>query len=209
MSVPPQGPPPGGYYYTPPPPPNQGNSNGCLKAAGITCGVLLLLGILGTAALFFVGKRAYDHPDRHSPMGFVAATTKTALNAAVIREAVVKYHTKTGHYPANLASLVPEYLPNASTLHSPLDSIESEDHVSWQYIKPKEGGNPHTPLLRMRYDIDINGSTQRNGPQKGEIVMNLDGTTETSPHGYSNSNGSYSTRSGGMSGGSGYPQPGQ
>jgi len=202
MSVPPQGPPPGGYYYSPPPPPNQGNSNGCLKAAGITCGVLLVLGILLAVVIGFTVKRQLDHPDRHSPMGFITATTKTALNASVIHRAIVQYHTANGHYPNNLASLVPKYLPDASTLHSPLDSIESPDHISWQYIKPKEGGNPHTPVLRLRYEIDINGSGQRNGPQTGEIVMNLAGTTNSSPGGYSNNSGGYS-------GSQGYPQPGQ
>jgi len=202
MSVPPQGPPPGGYYYTPPPPPNQGNSNGCLKAAGITCGVLLVLGILLAVVIGFTVKKQFDHPDLHSPVGVGIAAGRSALDASVIRGAIVKYHAKTGHYPNNLTSLIPEYLPSAASLHSPLDAIDSPDHVSWQYIKPKEGGNPHTPVLRLRYELNIKGANQNGQQRTGEIVINLDGTSPGSPGGYSNSQGGYS-------GGQDYPQSGQ
>ena len=50
--LPPQGGPPPGNYYGQPPGRPVNNSGGCLKAFGITCGVLLLLGVIGGFLLF-------------------------------------------------------------------------------------------------------------------------------------------------------------
>ena len=58
--LPPQGkPPPGGPYYGQPPPPANNNA-GCLKAFGITCGVLLLLCIIGGFLLFKASARSFS-----------------------------------------------------------------------------------------------------------------------------------------------------
>lgn len=178
MSVPPNAPPPGGYYYTPPPP-NKGGGGGCLKAAGITCGVLLLLGIVLVAFSVMAVKKQMQNPDIHNPFGATVAVMHSTEDGIKIHQAIVLYHERTGKYPNNLNALFPDYLPDGKVLHSDFDTNNSPGHVSWTYIKPTEGEDPKSPLLRLPYEMNINvgGSTSS---QKQEIVINLDGTTRSS-----------------------------
>lgn len=178
MSVPPNAPPPGGYYYTPPPP-NKGGGGGCLKAAGITCGVLLLLGIVLVAFGVMSFRKQMQHPDIHSPFGAGIVIAQSTTNGIMIQRAIVSYHAKTGKYPNNLNALFPEYLPDGKVLHSDFDTNNSPGHVSWTYIKPTEGEDPKSPLLRLPYEMDINVGNSSSS-QKQEIVINLDGTTRSS-----------------------------
>jgi hypothetical protein len=203
MSVPPNTPPPGGYYYTPPPQNRGGGSGGCLKAAGITCGVLLLLGVVLVLFSVMAVKKQLQNPDIHNPVGAGIAAGISATNGMKIQQAIVRYHQQTGKYPANLNALYPNYLTDGKILHSPLDSNPNPGHISWTYIKPAEGADPKSPLLRLPYEINmtIGGSTSS---QKQEIVINLDGTETTN----TSTSGSYNRTFGqpGSSDGSGGTQ---
>jgi hypothetical protein len=198
MSVPPNAPPPGGYYYTPPPP-NKGGGGGCLKAAGITCGVLLLLGVVLVLFGVMAVKKQMQNPDPHNPFGAGIAAGISAANGMKIQQAIVLYHQRTGKYPSNLNALYPDYLPDGKVLHSPLDDNPNPGHVSWTYIKPTEGEDPKSPLLRLPYEIRMNvgGSTSS---QKQEIVINLDGTTTTNTSSSYNRGFGQTDSSGGLGG---------
>ena len=116
MSVPPSNnPPPGGpvYYGQPPGRPAKNNA-GCLKAFGITCGVLLLLLVLGGALLVRTWGPLYQ---QFLKMG--QSMVKSQQDGRAIQQAVVAYHAKNGKYPANLTALVADgEISDAGILHS-------------------------------------------------------------------------------------------
>jgi len=175
MSVPPYSPPPGGNYYNAPPPPAN-NSNGCLKAAGITCGVLVLLGvIIGIIGVVAV-KKQLAHPDKSSPFGVVVIVAKATPDGVAIHQAIVSYHNKTGKYPNKLEDLVPDYLPDGKKLHNDLDPNPSPGHVTWKYTKPQEGADGKTPLLSLPYEVTVANSGGKQ-TQHAEVIINLDGSS--------------------------------
>ena len=168
---------PQGSYTVPTPPSNSG-SGGCLKAAGITCGVLLLLIIGFGFWVASVVKQQVSHPNVHNPFGVAVAAAKAATDGIQIQQAILKYHTGTGKYPEQLSDLVPDYLPDGKILHNDLDPNPSPGHVSWTYTKPPEGADPKTPILKFSYDMGVNVGNKSSSEQT-VIVYNLDGTTSS------------------------------
>ena len=166
--LPPQGgPPPGApVYYGQPPPAN--NNGGCLKAFGITCGVLLLLGIIGGVALFKMGA-----PFAQQFMKMSQSIGQASINGRTIQQAVVAYQAKNGKYPSNLTALVADgEISDAGILHSDQDPNPNPGHISWRYQKPVKGAPGNTPLLDLPYSITIANHTQ-----PAHLIVNLDGST--------------------------------
>lgn len=170
MSIPPPNtPPPGGYYYNPNPGRPANNSSGCWKAFGITCGVLVLLGIIGIVVVVRTTGGLF-----RQAMGVGLASQ----SGRVIQQAVVAYHAKNGKYPPNLTALVSDgELTDAKVLHSDQDPNPSPGHISWRYHRPPEGAPGNTPLLDLPYQISFSGRTQA-----GDLIINLDGTTPGQVH---------------------------
>lgn len=170
--LPPQGgPPPGGYYYGQPPQRPVNNNAGCLKAFGITCGVLLLLGIIGMALLFKAGAPVFQQV-----MKLGQGVVQSQRDGRVIQQAVVAYHQKNGKYPASLMALVADgELTDAKVLHSSQDANPSPGHISWRYMRPDEGAPGDTPILDLPYQVTFAGQTQ-----DSHVIVNLDGTTSSS-----------------------------
>ena len=164
MSVPPSNPlPPGGYYVQPPPRPANSNS-GCLKAFGITCGVLVLLAIIGGVLLYKAGAPLFQQA-----MGI----GQDNLRGKQIQQAVVAYHQKNGKYPPNLTTLVGDgEITDGKILHSTQDPNPNPGHISWRYTPPPEGAPGDTPILSLPYSITVVNQTQR-----AELGINLDGST--------------------------------
>jgi len=167
--IPPQGGPgPGGYYYGPPPGRPANSNAGCLKAFGITCGVLLLLGVIGIALLIKTGG-----PLIQQAMKFGTSIAHAAQNGRTIQHAVVAYHAKNGKYPPNLIALVADgEITDAKILHSDQDANPNPGHISWRYMRPSEGAPGDTPILDLPYQITIGGQTQAS-----HLIINLDGST--------------------------------
>lgn len=161
----------------PPYPPPSNSNGGCLKAFGITCGVLLVLGII---AVFFVGRFVKNSmADRHGIFGQIAGISMTAANGAAIRKAVVDYHAKHNRYPNALPDLVSDGLIDAKILHSDMDTDARLNHVSWRYTKPAEGAPGKTPILRFHFRLNV--PTGRNQPTpESDVVFNLDGSSPQS-----------------------------
>lgn len=164
MSVPPNSPP--------------SNSNGgCLKAFGITCGVLLVLAVVG---IFFAARFVKTSmADKRGIFGQIAGIGMTAANGAAIRKAVVDYHQKHGQYPNQLTDLVSDGLIKGGVLHSAMDTDPNPNHVSWRYSKPAEGAPGRTPVLRFHYRLNIPTSKNQPAPES-DIVINLDGSSPPS-----------------------------
>ena len=161
--LPPQGGPPGGYYAQPPQRPANSNS-GCLKAFGITCGVLVLLAIVGGFLLFKAGAPLFQQA-----MGI----GQDSVHGMQIQKAVVAYHQKNGKYPPNLTALVADgEITDGKILHSAQDPSTNPGHVSWRYTRPPEGAPGYTPILSLPYSITVANQTQR-----AELTINLDGST--------------------------------
>ena len=160
MSVPPT------YGQQSSPPAN--NSAGCLKAFGITCGVLLLLGVLGAAVLVKTWGPLYQ---QFLKMG--QSMVKSQQEGRAIQQAVVAYHAKNGKYPANLTALVADgEISDAGILHSDQDADPDPGHISWRYQCPAKGAPGSTPILDLPYNITIAGHTQ-----PAHVVITLDGST--------------------------------
>ena len=160
-----------------------------MKAAGITCGVLLLLMIIGGVMV-----ANWWNQQKKNPNSIWGQSMKIATSAAdgiKIQQAVVQYHTDNNAYPSTLAALTPKYL-DAAKLHSDVDSNPSPTHVSWTYFKPKEGESPKTPLLALPYTMTVAVMGQSKTVQS-KIVINLDGTSTS---GNGQSSGSYGSSGG-------------
>jgi hypothetical protein len=195
---PPNYPPPGQYYGAMPPQQNTGN--GCLKAFGITCGVLILLFIIGSVFMGIMVKKQLS--SKNSFFGQATQIGLAGQDGKRIQEAIVYYQQTNGRYPSSLNALVPRYLPDSTVLHSSLDPNTSPSHITWQYIRPTSGAMPNTPILVLPYNMTFMGQTV-----PGKIVIDLDGQlqSQSSPtynnNSYNNNNynnGGQATSSGGQ-----------
>jgi hypothetical protein len=169
-------------YYQNTPPPAKSNSNGCLKAAGIGCAVVLLVGIIGTIFVAQKVKQALNDPKSGGIFGTAVNAGKTGAQGAIIRQAIVKYHDKTGAYPVTLSNLIPAYVPTVADMHAPTDANPDPKHVSWKYMRPSADAGPKTPLLKTAIVIEMGGQKA-----ESDVVINLDGTSQS----HSNAQGSY------------------
>ncbi len=168
---PPPAPPPGNYYPPPVPPPS--NSAGCWKAAGLTCGVLFLLALIG---VIFVGqaiRKNMDHPTRGSIIGTGILVFRVTQDGQTLQRAVVQYKGAHGHYPSSLLDLVRDGKVDGKILHNDLDPNPSVGSISWQYSKPAPGAPGNTPLLTEHYLVGVPGGKGSAG--SGTITITLDG----------------------------------
>ncbi len=173
MSTPPLPPtPPPGNPYAPPPPPKSGSA-GCWKAAGLTCGVLFLLALIGGVFLVRTVKENMAHPRRGSIMGTVFLVGRTTQDGLKLQRAIVEYHRAHGHYPGSLLDLVREGRIDGKILHNGLDPNPGPGSISWQYSKPVSGAPGGTPLLTEHYSLQISGAQR--GAGDGTITVSLDG----------------------------------
>jgi len=142
-----------------------------LKAFGITCGILVLLTIIGGFLIYNVVKTQLKNPNSPVSIGIKAGLTVT--QGVAIQQGIVKYKTENGNYPANLAALTPKYVP-MSMMHSSFDKSTDPNHISWQYIRPTASSDPKSPMLKLPVTID--GETRT-------ITINIDGSTVNNTQG--------------------------
>lgn len=161
-------------YYQNTPPPAKSNSGGCWKAVGIGCGVIVLLGVIGTIIAVQKFKQVMSDPKNKGLMGSIVGAGKTAGQGVQIQQAIVAYHDKAGSYPAKLTNLVPTYLPSTSDLHAPTDANPDPKHISWTYLRPTAGESPKSPLIKTPMVIEFGGQKSQS-----DIVINLDGTSRS------------------------------
>ncbi len=173
MSTPPLPPtPPPGNYYAPPPPPKP-NSAGCWKAAGLTCGVLFLIALIGGVFLVRAVKENLTHPKRGSIIGTTVLVSRSLQDGQTLQRAIVEYRRAHGHYPNSLLDLVREGRVDGKMLHNDLDPNPNPGSISWQYSKPAPGAPGRTPLLTEHYFVDVPGGKGSGGA--GTLVVTLDG----------------------------------
>lgn len=174
--------PPPGNYYPPPVPPKSGSA-GCWKAAGLTCGVLFLLVLIGGVLLVRFGKQQYEHPTRGSILGTTFMAGRAMQDGLKLQRAIVEYQAAHGHYPNTLLDLVREGRIDGKLLHNDLDPKPSVGSISWEYIKPGPGAPGSTTLLTEHYFLDIPGARGASGASA--ITITLDGHTGSTTGGAS------------------------
>lgn len=103
--------------------------------------------------------------------------TASVEQMKVINRAMHVYRAGNGVYPVNLTSLVPAYLPDMSTLHSPLDLNLNPSHLSFQYMRPAANALGSTPCLSVTgtYLLTVGAMTQKISTT---CRMSLDGSLQ-------------------------------
>lgn len=180
MSTPPPAPPPG---YYPPPVPSRASSSGCWKAAGLTCGVLFLLALVGVIIAGRALKESFTHPTRGSIFGMGVMIGRATVDGKTLQKAIVGFHAAHGKYPNTLLDLVREGRIDGKILHNDLDASPSPASISWHYTKPAPGAPGSTPILTEHYVLDIPGARGSGG--SGTITVTLDGETGSTAGGVS------------------------
>ncbi len=158
-------PPPAARLYGQAQRPTDGGS-GCLKALGVTCLTLLVLGIIAVLALF---------PTVRGVFQTAQGAAQARQDGETIRQAILAYHQKNGAYPPTLISLVTDGESDGRDFHSDLDADPSPAHVSWDYTPPAESAPGDTPLLDLPYHFTFAGH-----PVPGHVVVDLDGSSKSS-----------------------------
>ena len=154
-------PPPDTRYYGQSLPRPAGSSSGCLKAFGITCLSLLVLGILGVLLLF---------PTVRGVFQTVRQAASASQDGENIRQAILAYHQKNGAYPPSLISLVTDGESDGRDFHSSLDADPDPSHISWTYTPPAKNAPGSTPILDLPYQVTVLGHTA-----PGHLIVDLDG----------------------------------
>jgi hypothetical protein len=72
-----------------------------------------------------------------------------------IRQALIRYDLKNARYPESLTDLVPDYLPDASTLHCALDTNPDPSHVSFSYSRPGPGAVSSSPIMTITFSFSL------------------------------------------------------
>ena len=131
----------------------------CLMAAGITCLVLVIVGVLvllwiirmvGTNPTF---KQAFSGAKMVAECQFHLQNPNNPQN---ISAALERYRTRNGRYPDKLEDLCPDFLENRAILHCPADSRPT-DVVSYEYTKPAPDAPGSTVVVECNRHILIEG----------------------------------------------------
>ena len=131
----------------------------CLKTAGITCLVVL---ILGTAVVLWGFKQLLKNPAFNKAFSAGRSMSQCQMNlqnpgsGQDISDALERYAKRNGRYPAGLAELYPNFLENKAVLHCPADSRPA-DTVSYDYRPPDVNAPPTTVVVECRRHTILEG----------------------------------------------------
>ena len=118
----------------------------CLKAAGITCLVVVVVGIAFAALAAFVILR-----NPAVKRGRLALQCRMNLQnpneAQDISDALERYVRRNGKYPARLEDLYPNFLEEKTILHCPADPRPA-DVASYQYTPPAMDALPSIVVVK-------------------------------------------------------------
>jgi len=144
----------------------------CLRAACITCLVLVLL---FAALTFYTFSILRKHPAVRRSISEVKAISQCVNQLIEINGALKRYESRTGNYPESLDKLYPRFLEDRSALHCPSD-LSPKSQISYEYFMPKKGSPGKTLVLRCTHHrifekqepitikVYLNGSVETIGP---------------------------------------------
>lgn len=158
------------------PPPPKSTSSGCLKAAGIGCGALFLLALVGVFFLVRSVKHEYAHPHRGGLFGTIIIGAQASQDGRKIQQAIVAYRRAHGKYPDTLPQLVADGMIDGKLLHNDLDPNPSPASISWQYVKPGPSTPPDGDLLIEKFQMPVPGAKSQIAT--GYVVIDLNGNVK-------------------------------
>ncbi len=139
--------------------PNEGQqkksgTGGCLKAAGIGCGVLILilvgLGIYGYNAMM-------KNPQSRQVFQQSQSMGACAGNLAVVGKALKTYsNDHGGAFPASLADLYPKYIPDQGKLLCP-QTGPGGTAFRYEYKQPSPSAPENTVVVTCRQHVVMQG----------------------------------------------------
>ena len=140
------------------PTPPRAKSN-CFVVGGITCLVVVVIGILLTIWLVTWASR---NPTFKKAIGGAKLVAECQLHLADpsgsqdIYDALERYKSRNGKYPAKLADLYPTFLEDRSVLHCPADT-SGKDVVSYEYYPPAKNAPGSTVIVECRRHVLMDG----------------------------------------------------
>jgi hypothetical protein len=157
-------------------PPQAKRKSSCWSVASVGCLVLIvvLAFLWGSAYLIIAhspgGRQALHQVSAEINKALASAqlVPSTELEMDDIRGAVLRFHIKTGKYPASLNELSPDYLANKSELHSKLDTVSDTNHISFVYTRPAVTSLPSAVILSMSWQLSMD---IQNKPQVTKFVL--------------------------------------
>lgn len=142
------------------PTPPRAKSN-CFVVGGITCLVVVVIGVV----LIILGVRwASQNPQIRKAVGSAQLRTECQLHLANpsgsqdIYDALERYKTRNGKYPAKLADLYPTFLEDKSVLHCPADT-SGKDVVSYEYYPPAMDAPANMVIVECRRHVIVDGQS--------------------------------------------------
>ncbi|MDR3709185.1 MAG: hypothetical protein P4L33_12865 [Capsulimonadaceae bacterium] len=140
---------------TPLPGPARQQGPSCWAVGGVSCLVLIILGMI----LLFVGvHQALKSKDGHQFVGQIRALVHNTSDAVECEEklravygAIGRYRAKNGAYPADIKSLVPKYLPQATSCHCSLDPKPDPANLTFLYVPPTAASKPGDAVLSFTW----------------------------------------------------------
>ncbi len=131
----------------------------CFVVGGITCLVVLIIGILITIWLVVSVSKNPTFKKVFSGAKLVAECQLHLANPSGtqdIYDALERYKTRYGQYPAKLADLYPTFLEDKAILHCPADT-RPKDVVSYDYYPPTDKSPANAVIVECRRHVVMEG----------------------------------------------------
>lgn len=131
----------------------------CAVAVGITCLVVLILGVL---ILLWIVRMLSTNPAFKQAYGGAKLMAECQLHLQNpnskqdINDALERYRTRNGKYPAKLDELYPDFLEDKAVLHCPADPRPT-DVVSYGYTQPAVDAPGTTVVVECRRHVIVHG----------------------------------------------------
>lgn len=130
-----------------------GNKSSCMKAIGISCLVVVIVGLaLGFWITGMVSKNPVLRPALRNIYTEAQHITICEMNLREIGGALDRYSRRNGKYPDNLADLYPNFMEKRAFIHCPSDS-RSKDIVSYDYTPPSMDAPASTVVIECKRHI--------------------------------------------------------
>ncbi|MHB0999649.1 MAG: hypothetical protein ACYC27_10415 [Armatimonadota bacterium] len=120
-----------------------GSNNSCLKAAGISCVVILVTTIIIGFWLYSAFKTNPVFKDVYKDANLM---TECLQQIDQVEEAFYRYNQKNGKYPSELNELYPTFLENKNIIICPLVRKSNGD-TSYEYKAPDKNATGSTVVM--------------------------------------------------------------
>lgn len=135
------------------------SKSSCLRAVGISC---LVLVVIGLAFGLWIGYAVSKNPMFRKVFTEAPLIQECQLHLQAPRSeqdvagALERYVRKNDEYPASLEDLYPNFLEDKSVLHCPADP-SPKDTVSYEYTRPDMDDPASTVVVECKHHVVVDG----------------------------------------------------